>query len=79
MMKHFGKVIAGALVCGMLASCSTQQLQPVKYIDGYCEVARPIIIAKTEIPLLTRETKSQIYVHNETWFAKCHQKDGANP
>lgn len=55
----------------LLISCSTPSVPPNKLVDGYCDIAQPILLLKSELPLLSRETKSQILVHNKTWKKKC--------
>lgn len=55
----------------LLISCSTPSVPPTKLVDGYCDIASPILLLKSEIPLLSLETKKQILVHNKTWKEKC--------
>jgi hypothetical protein len=56
-----------------LAGCpSSKTLPTYTVVDSYCDIARPILPLKAEIILLSRETKQQIYAHNETWKKKCN-------
>lgn len=69
-MKNFMIPIVG-LAGTLLIACSTPTVPPNKLVDGYCDIAKPILLAKKEIPILSQETKRQILVHNEIWARKC--------
>lgn len=69
-MKKYLCPIVGILGL-LLISCSTPSVPPNKLVDGYCDIAQPILLLKAEIPLLSRGTKSQILIHNKTWEQHC--------
>ena len=69
-MKKYCAPIVGILGI-LLISCSTPSVPPTKLVDGYCDIAKPILLLKSEIPLLSRETKAQILIHNKAWKDKC--------
>ena len=41
------------------------------FVSDYCLIAQPIYLDVAEVKVLSRETKTQILVHNETWAQKC--------
>ncbi|WMM91876.1 hypothetical protein [Escherichia phage Ecp_YSF] len=41
------------------------------FVSDYCLIAQPIYLDVAEVKILSRETKTQILVHNETWAQKC--------
>ena len=71
--KMFSKMLFAVLISLLTMSCSTTGPAPI-LVSDYCESAQPIYLAKEEIPVLTRETKSQILIHNKIWQRKCGNK-----
>lgn len=72
-MKQYIAPIVGCAGI-LLISCSTPSVPPTKFEDGYCDIAQPILLLKSEIPKLSQETKRQIWAHNETWDRKCNSR-----
>lgn len=64
-----GMIISGIL----LVSCKSVDSVPrYTVVDTYCDIAKPILLLRSEVNALSRETKQQIYAHNETWKKKCN-------
>lgn len=72
-MKHIYLPIIG-IVGTLLIACSQPIVPPNKIVYNYCDLSQPIYLDKSEIPILTQETKRQILVHNRTWKEKCSVK-----
>lgn len=69
-------IACGLIISGiLLVSCkSVDSLQRYTVVDTYCDTAKPILLIKSEIQYLSRETKQQIYAHNLAWESKCDVK-----
>lgn len=70
-MDKMKYLLLGVIGILLVTGCTVNQEQPSKLVDTYCDIAKPILLDKSEIPLLTQETKRQILVHNKTYKQKC--------
>lgn len=74
-MKHVYLPTLGLAVTLLIACQSPSPVPPNRIVSDYCDLSFPILIAKSEIPILTPETKRQIYTHNEIWDRLCNNKN----
>lgn len=73
-MKHVYLPILGLAVTLLIACQGPSQIPATKIVSDYCDLSSPILILKSEISILSQETKRQIYAHNTIWEQKCSTK-----
>lgn len=58
-----------AILCVFTVSCATTPIA----VRDYCQIAKPIYLAKGEAVRLSNETSKAILLNNQTWVTLCRK------